>query len=117
MTDCRFHAHKGDDPCPHCIEAGGTKRNAKALPFDMSTKSYRIPGRNAWADDCPDCATTDLRINTTKSGVGAVWCSQCGAQASLIDRTLGFIRSMRGVSDVSHVVGNERFQRSVRTVD
>lgn len=79
MTTCAFHAYTGTDPCPYCIEAGASVNNKSALAFDQSTKSYRVPGRQAWVDDCPNCASVDLRIYEGEAG-SYVWCGTCGAR-------------------------------------
>lgn len=82
MTACSFHAYSGDDPCPYCIESGSEVRVAKALAFDQSTKSFRLPGRLPWVDDCPACASTDLRNYEPNEAypTGYIWCGACGAK-------------------------------------
>lgn len=78
-TTCSFHAFSGDGPCPYCIEAGADVRISTALAFDQSTKSFRIPGRRAWIDDCPNCASTDIR-RCVAIMQDFAWCGACGAR-------------------------------------
>lgn len=80
---CTFHAYSGSGPCPWCIEAGSGVANKSALAFDQSTKSFRLPGRTAWVDDCPNCASTDLRNYEPNDHhpTGYIWCGACGAKS------------------------------------
>jgi len=81
--ECKFHAYSGTEPCPYCIEAGNEVRISTALAFDQSTKSFRRPDKIEWIDDCPNCASTDLRVYepNNEHPTGYIWCGQCGAKS------------------------------------